>query len=231
MRRKQITRFSGITGFTLIELLVVISIISLLIAILLPALGSARERGRQIVCANSIRQIGPAVFIWADINNDLLLPARQVFQGSWDALTGSVHGVGMSKLLMDCPSDLTRERGVFATQTTTDYYGHAWRKLNATDYVNQGILWNYNTGYLNTSNVWIYPPSRLSNLKNPSTDTLVYDGDSASDFNTWYWGHSDNPPISAEERHNEAINYLFSDGHVSSMNFISWQAYTVKKDF
>ena len=56
-------------GFTLIELLVVISIIALLVAMLLPALGRAREAARQAVCASNLHQISMLMTMYAGDHN------------------------------------------------------------------------------------------------------------------------------------------------------------------
>lgn len=61
------------TGFTLIELLVVITVIAVLVAILLPALSSAREQGRRMVCLGNLRNLQLAWHAYAnDHDGDLV---------------------------------------------------------------------------------------------------------------------------------------------------------------
>ncbi len=59
-------------GFTLIELLVVMVIIAILVGLLLPALATAKEKGKRIACASNLRQIYLAVAMYADDHGDSL---------------------------------------------------------------------------------------------------------------------------------------------------------------
>lgn len=63
-------------GFTLIELLVVVAIIAVLVAILLPALNSARAMARRAKCANNLVQMGKAFFSYGIEENNDRIPTQ-----------------------------------------------------------------------------------------------------------------------------------------------------------
>jgi len=68
-------------AFTLIELLVVISIIALLVGILLPALGMARDAAKSALCANNMRQLAIGYAIYGADNRGVGIPGRMPRNG------------------------------------------------------------------------------------------------------------------------------------------------------
>ena len=206
------------TGFTLIELLVVVSIIALLIAILMPALGAAREASRTAVCLSNTKQMALATVAYAT-ENDMDLPtvgfshgsAVHAEQGSWFFLLEPyVDG----KLLYRCPSDESEAWNV------ADSNGRLRRVSYASSYMLTGFIAGKYESYNN-----------LDRLPRPSL--TVFSGElaeeSVSGFatadhvhpETWFAAPATLDNIIREqlevEQHHGKSNFVYLDGHAETL--------------
>ncbi len=122
-----VTRY--ISAFTLIELLVVMAIIGVLAALLLPVLGRAKESARATACISNLHQIGIALQVYVDSNNNRLPVMRD---RSMDTNAPATNGLPSVEVVLRtelgntdvlrCPSD---RNGIF-DQTGSSY---SWNSL------------------------------------------------------------------------------------------------------
>ena len=215
-------------AFTLIELLVVIAIIAILASLLLPSLSKAKLRAQSVGCANNLRQLTVAWFLYPDDNHELLVNNHGIDQTrtdqqnwvnnimDWGTSEGNTNVAylksgKLSPYLADniaiykCPSD-----------KSLAVSGPRLRSMSMNSLVGDpGVLTNkFNPAYEQYF--------KLHEIKNPSQIYLFLDEhpDTINDgffMNRWdeyNWG---NLPASF---HNGSANLSFTDGHVEGHKWL-----------
>ncbi|MAX24054.1 MAG: hypothetical protein CMJ19_06065 [Phycisphaeraceae bacterium] len=227
-------------AFTLIELLVVISIISLLIAILLPALGAARKSARRIKCIAQMKQQGMALVLYAADFNDFPPLSDSNSQRVGQVQTMKyIHNLDYGDVpsrvpyrqpfssVLACPSS-GAESGL---SNMAIYNNYTFNRRVIRYYNSSSQTWNDSSGYGGRYEL----PWRLSNFQYPSGDIYAFCSWRATNpdsslttegFNDWTSTHPfhqsnrmNNAAQGVYREHMQGTNLVHVDGHVESFQY------------
>ncbi len=208
------------TGFTLIELLVVIAIIALLVGILLPVLGSARESGRTIQCLSNQRQMGIAA-------GSYTATFKGYFPLAYDHPFGQISWEISMIAGRLVPGTLWQAQGSLDIQQCPSFDGPAnWSTQPYSGY-------NYNTSFIGHGPAPFEinnEPARVDQITAPTECALFGDGGYAGGANKFMRapfidlergdGIDDATRAAGTQgfRHVDATNVVYVDGHGQTRN-------------
>lgn len=204
-------RACGRRGFTLIELLVVIAIIGVLIALLLPAVQSAREAARRAQCLNTFKQIGIAMHAYHDAAGSLPIGYAWSQGYTWGGFGWGAYTLAQ-----------VEQSPIYAA---TNFSLPAWSLANTTtctsvlslylcpsdDTSQNGFLDREGLRYAMGSYVASFGPGDMD-FGNPADRRGLFSRNSATQFREIRDGLSQT--LAAGERHNGAFAHLSDGGHL-----------------
>lgn len=213
------------TAFTLIELLVVTSILSILIALLAPALKSAREGARQTQCASNMRQLGMAFRMYQDEHEGRYPLTWSNNSDNWQSFLGW-SALGGRYLPQDwmCYNSTTtaiRIKPVFLCPTIVSRYRISGNHDNWGYSINSTRL---DVAYTGANWPWFHPELAGAShdilYQKPGLYAVLTDGNfgswnSDSDWDAFTVG--DVTDWQVQGVHRDRSNTLFMDGHVASL--------------